>query len=59
MLIQESVRAFYRGWYMELVDRVPRIEAGYVYPIEGPGLGVELPPQVFEWSDLFIRRPEA
>ena len=41
-LIQESVRAFYRGWYNELVTVVPRIENGYVYPMEGPGLGVEL-----------------
>lgn len=31
-LIQESVRAFYRGWYTELVTTVPRIEGGYVYP---------------------------
>jgi galactonate dehydratase len=54
-LIQESVRAFYTGWYKELVTAVPRIENGYVYPMEGPGLGVELLPSVFERPDLTRR----
>ena len=39
-LIQESVRAFYAGWYDELVDRVPQPNNGYFYPPEGPGLGI-------------------
>ncbi len=55
-LIQESVRAFYRGWYTELVTAVPRIEGGFVYPMEGPGLGVELLPEVFKRNDLTVRR---
>ena len=55
-LIQESVRAFYTGWYKELVTTVPTIKDGYVYPMEGPGLGVELLPQVFERTDLKTRR---
>ncbi|PAU78332.1 dehydratase [Halomonas salipaludis] len=55
-LIQESVRAFYKGWYNELVTAVPRIEKGYVYPMEGPGLGVELLPSVFTRSDLSTRQ---
>ena len=54
-LIQESVRAFYRGWYNELVTTVPRIENGYVYPMEGPGLGLELQPSVFQRPDLTVR----
>ena len=57
-LIQESVRAFYTGWYKELVTAVPMIENGYVYPMEGPGLGVELLPKVFERSDLTRRISE-
>ena len=57
-LIQESVRAFYTGWYKELVTAVPRIENGYVYPMEGPGLGVELLPQVFARPDLTRRISE-
>lgn len=54
-LIQESVRAFYKGWYQELVTMVPHIENGYVYPMEGPGLGVELLPAVFKRGDLVVR----
>jgi NAD(P)-dependent dehydrogenase (short-subunit alcohol dehydrogenase family) len=38
-LIMESVRAFYRGWYNELVTTMPVIRDGFVYPMEGPGLG--------------------
>ena len=57
-LIQESVRAFYRGWYTQLVTAVPRIEGGYVYPMEGPGLGVELKSDVFERTDLMRRISE-
>ena len=57
-LIQESVRAFYRGWYTQLVTAVPRIEGGYVYPMEGPGLGVELKSDVFERTDLVRRISE-
>ena len=47
------------GWYTELVTTVPTIKDGYVYPMEGPGLGVELLPAVFERSDLTVRRSEA
>ena len=55
-LIQESVRAFYTGWYNELVTAMPTIKDGYAYPMEGPGLGVELRAEVFERSDLKTRR---
>ncbi len=55
-LIMESVRAFYRGWYNELVTVMPHIEDGYVYPMEGPGLGVDLLPAVFERPDLTVRK---
>ena len=55
-LIQESVRAFYTGWYKELVTEMPVIKDGYVYPMEAPGLGVELQPAVFDRSDLTVRR---
>ena len=57
-LIQESVRAFYNGWYRELVTEVPRIEGGYVYPMDGPGLGTELRPEFFDRGDLTTRISE-
>jgi galactonate dehydratase len=58
-LIQESVRAFYTGWYKELVTTLPTIKDGYVLPMEGPGLGADLLPEVFERSDLSVRRSAA
>jgi L-alanine-DL-glutamate epimerase-like enolase superfamily enzyme len=58
-LIQESVRAYYTGWYKDLVTELPVIKDGYVLPMEGPGLGTELRPAVFERSDLKVRRTTA
>ena len=43
-LVQESVRAFYDGWYKELVTVVPRVHDGWILPPSGPGLGTELLP---------------
>ena len=41
-IFQESVRAYYSSWYRDLVTVMPRIEAGRIYPFEGPGLGLAL-----------------
>jgi len=57
-LIQESVRAFYDGWYGELVDRVPRPVDGYFLPPEGPGLGIDLLPEVPGRKDATVVRSE-
>lgn len=54
-LIQETVRAFYTGWYRELVTVVPRIDRGYIYPMEGSGLGLELQPSFYSRPDLTVR----
>jgi L-alanine-DL-glutamate epimerase-like enolase superfamily enzyme len=54
-LVQESVRAFYTGWYRELVTEVPRVEDGWVYPLTGPGLGTELLPEVTSRPDAVVR----
>jgi galactonate dehydratase len=51
-LIQESVRAFYTGWYSEIVTALPRIAEGYVYPMEGAGLCLELREEVFDRTDF-------
>ena len=58
-LIQETVRAFYTGWYKELVTVLPDIREGYVYPPEGPGLGTDLLPEVFERKDIHVTVTEA
>jgi galactonate dehydratase len=57
-LIQETVRAFYTGWYKELVTAVPKVENGFVYPMEGVGLCLDLQPAVFERGDLRVRRSD-
>jgi L-alanine-DL-glutamate epimerase-like enolase superfamily enzyme len=57
-LIQESVRAFYKGWYLEIVTEMPRIEGGYVYPGGAPGLGLELRSGFFQRPDLRVRTSE-
>ena len=53
-LIQETVRAFYSGWYKELVTTLPKIENGHVYPPEGPGLGTDILPAVFDRVDIHV-----
>jgi L-alanine-DL-glutamate epimerase-like enolase superfamily enzyme len=54
-LIQETVRAFYTGWYTELVTSLPLIKDGYVYLPEGPGLGTELQPGLERRPDAKVR----
>jgi galactonate dehydratase len=53
-LIQESVRAYYTGWYKELVTELPVVENGQIRPPEGPGLGIELFPDLHERPDAHV-----
>jgi L-alanine-DL-glutamate epimerase-like enolase superfamily enzyme len=56
-LIQESVRAFYNGgWFNEVATALPIMENGYVRPPEGPGLGMELIPDLCKRPDAVVRR---
>ncbi|MCX2721015.1 mandelate racemase/muconate lactonizing enzyme family protein [Roseibium salinum] len=45
-VIQESVRAFHRTWYRDLVTALPPIENGQITVPDGPGLGLELSPDL-------------
>ncbi|WP_417674106.1 mandelate racemase/muconate lactonizing enzyme family protein [Roseibium sp.] len=45
-IIQESVRAFYRTWYRDLVTALPEVENGMITVPPGPGLGLELAPDL-------------
>ena len=58
-LIQESVRAFYTGWYRELVTELPRIENGELTLGGAPGLGTALLPDVPSRPDAVVRRSPA
>ena len=54
-LIQESVRAYYTGWYKELVTDLPTIENGYMDLPAKPGLGTELRPDLRDRPDAHVR----
>jgi galactonate dehydratase len=54
-LVQESVRAFYSGWYNELVTHVPKPKAGFLEKPPGPGIGCELLPEVWRREDAAVR----
>ncbi len=41
-LIQETVRAYNATWYLDIVDRLPRIESGFAYPGDEAGVGMSL-----------------
>lgn len=57
-IFQEVVRAYYTGWYRELVTELPRIENGFAHLMSQPGLGTELNPAVRQRADVTVRRSE-
>ena len=54
-LIQESVRAFYTGWYRELVTQLPVVKDGMITLGDAPGLGLELLPDLHLRKDAVVR----
>ena len=54
--IQEMVRAFYYGWYGELVTELPPVDSGRIRAPRGPGLGLALDPHILKREDARIRR---
>jgi len=52
---QEITRGFYYGWYHELVDQPPPIENGFIRTPEGPGLGLDLLPNLAETAGASVR----
>ncbi len=54
-LIQESVRAFYSGWYTELVTELPPTTKGEVTVNMKPGLGLDLLPGLDQRKDASVR----
>jgi len=54
-LIQESVRAFYTGWYREVAEGLPVVKNGRVSISDRPGLGIELRPGLEKRADASIR----
>jgi L-alanine-DL-glutamate epimerase-like enolase superfamily enzyme len=50
-LLQETVRAFYTGWYQDVVTEVPVVEDGRITAPPGPGLGTALRPGLVDRPD--------
>lgn len=57
-LLMESVRAFYRGYYDEIVTPNLDVRDGYLHFPTTPGLGTRLRPEVFTRSDVTIETSE-
>ena len=58
-LIQESVRAFYSSWYQDMVTVVPPVGDGHITVPKGPGLGLDLHPDLDRRFTLRTRRSPA
>ena len=58
-LIQESVRAYYKTWYRDLVTTLPEVRDGFITVPKGPGLGMELAPDITERFAATVRISKA
>lgn len=58
-MIQETVRAYVRGWYADVVTELPSIRNGRMEPLQGPGLGTRLKPSFLSASGTTRRRSAA
>jgi L-alanine-DL-glutamate epimerase-like enolase superfamily enzyme len=52
---QEMVRAYVYGWYGEVATVLPHVADGFVAPLDGPGLGIALRPEVWQRADATVR----
>ncbi len=57
--IQEIVRAFYYGWYGDVVTDLPPLRDGEITVPAGPGLGMALQPDLLKRPDCHVRRTTA
>jgi L-alanine-DL-glutamate epimerase-like enolase superfamily enzyme len=57
--IQEMVRAFYYGWYQDVVTQLPPVSNGQITVPDAPGIGVELLPDLFKRADCRSRTTSA
>ena len=57
-LVQETVRAFYYGWYGELVTSLPPIVNGTIASPSGPGHGIELQPGLTDAAGVHVMTSE-
>ncbi len=53
-MIMETVRAYYQGWYNDVVTQPIPISEGMLFLPESPGLGTALREEVLERPDLHV-----
>ena len=58
-MMRETVRAYYTGAYRDIVTDIPRIEGGYAYPPNKPGLGTALQPDFLKRVDAHVQVSKA
>ena len=56
IVIQEAVRAYFTGWYREVLTAVPEVEQGFVTPSPGPGLGTRLQDDYLKRTGTHLQR---
>jgi L-alanine-DL-glutamate epimerase-like enolase superfamily enzyme len=55
VFIQEVVRAYLYGVYPNMVTELPEVIDGEIRPLEGPGLGTRLLPELRSRADATVR----
>ena len=55
VMIQETNRAYYKGWYDKFIEPNITIKDGHILPPTEPGLGTKLSNKVFDRNDLEIK----
>ncbi len=58
-LVQESVRAYHRTWYRDVVTVVPNVVDGHITVPPGPGLGLDLMPDLAQRFTVAARISKA
>jgi L-alanine-DL-glutamate epimerase-like enolase superfamily enzyme len=54
VIVQETNRAYYRGWYDRFIEPNVEIKDGFLRAPEGPGLGTRLKKSVLDRSDIHV-----
>lgn len=58
VVVQEVVRAFYHGWYQDIVTDLPVLADGSMEPPAGAGLGTRLQPDLKQRPGTHVMRSE-
>lgn len=55
VVVQEAVRAYYSGWYREVLTALPEVANGFAAPPEGAGLATKLQPDFLHRTSTQVR----